>query len=611
MIQITNDDLQYIYNCLYPCGEDDIKIVVDNDLRSDVPQIGLSISQNSLTFIKDDAEEVRTLIDSGYDYKVSVNNLMLFQLDFANYEDDGVFVNVPLISSSVKDFLQNTTLETLGISKFFNAHFLKKPDYWLNFSVDDDVYFRMSGATKSVSISELVSGNLPPNIKLVTTNSGLSYLQKDVPIASAITTGSSYNGKWSGNIFLQTSGTTSRNVTFQVVTQLIGVLDDDTKVTFNTTTRTSTYTVTENVDTSFSNAVVLGLTNWKTCQDEYNGHSVVSAYQTFKLRLYIYGSSPFYEITAIIRSYFEIHGNFVDIDYTLPAITTNSIQQVLTSKGLNIGIIPSSNYYFITSPNVDKLNNTKLIEIVSFFAKMQGKILHFSYDGCAGVPYDYIFGLPVVPASTRCNVVKKGFTLDYSYKIGGNPSILRLANVPEGMWANTYSTTQKSNILAQKNISMPEIISDGAEILNILISNDQQSFIIDNSNSNIESNDDTPLNYNFAACMIVKNNIVRMVSNSQDGVNSYSPDDTAGVVYTIPYSSGVTTSQPITFSSAQDRLAPYTEEFDIPMTSAMISYILSTGYFIRLNVDGQDFCVESCEFGANPSQVHIIGRKVI
>ncbi|MBQ5901370.1 MAG: hypothetical protein IIW86_05875, partial [Clostridia bacterium] len=61
----------------------------------------------------------------------------------------------------------------------------------------------------------------------------------------------------------------------------------------------------------------------------------------------------------------------------------------------------------------------------------------------------------------------------------------------------------------------------------------------------------------------------------------------------------------------QDRLSPNTEEFDIPMTASMINNVLSWGFFIRLRVDGQDFCVESCEFGIEPSQVHITARKVM
>ena len=623
MIQITNDDLQYLYNCIYPCGENAIKFVVNNDLRGDTSQIGLTITQNSLHFIKEDADEVRSLINSGYDYNVNINNMVVMQLDFANYEDDGLFVNVPLISSSLKDFLQNTTLETLGVSKVFDAHFLKKPRTSIILRFDGATpemqpynESSLSGCTPQVvsgviaeSETLTMSGEVFPIDYLSGINPGY-FLRKWIPVGLTDITTGTYKKTIKGTIKLIGSGSAVRKINVHFTDYVLRYENgdrSDPRLASSYLGGYATFTMAEGTSQNFT------ITNNSVpCIVQKTATYPTTDYSmNFGVYIEVEDSLPHTNVSVQMQFDYEIEGVFENIDYTLQSITMNNIRQALTNRGLNVSALPASNYFFITSPNVDKLNNTKLIDIVAFFSKMQGKILIFSNSDCASYPFDYIFGLPIVVASKRCNIIKKGIPLDYSYKIGTNPSKLRLANVPQGMWSNTYSTTQKSKLLEQKTISAPDIVSDGAEILNILISNDKQTFIIDNSNNNIESDDDTPINYNFSACMVAKNNIVRVISNSQNGVTSYTPDDTTGVTYTIPDSGGLTTAQTITYPSSQNRLSPYTEEFDIPMTSSMINYILNWGFFIRLRVDGQDFCVESCEFGIEPSQVHITARKVM
>lgn len=614
MIQITNNDLPYLYDCIYPCGEDAIKFVVNNDLRGDTPQIGLTITQNSLQFIKEDADEVRSLIGSGYDYNVNINNLVVMQLDFANYEDDDNFVKVPLISSSVKAFLQNTTLENLGLTKTFAAKFKKKPSMFF-------VYYNESTFNGSIGTAhelaapnyEVICGS-PVNFETEDTGSNRNSLARKIPLEENTTTGSNFtfNIKIKGIINNTTDPQTNRTLQIGLYNGLYASIGgSEYRIAGSANPIVNEESVP--IGQEFSISTSFSATTYLSSQSKFSGNDISSAKQRYGIAYAIKMESPYPTGNYDYDLHFEIEiiGTFANIDYELPAITINSIRQALTARGMNISILPSSNDYFITSPNLDKLNNIKVMDIVSFFAKMQGKILYFGIDSCAGLPFDYIFGLPLQNAQHRCKVVKKGFALDYSYIIGETPSELRLTNVPEYMWGNVYSTPRDSKLMKQSNISQPNIITDGAEILKILISNEKQSFLIDNTNNNISSNDDTPLNYNFAACMIAKNNIVRIVSNSQNGVTTYTPDDASGVTYTIPNSGGVTTSQSITYPASSDRLSPYVEEFDIPMTTAMISGILNDGVFIRLRVDGQDFCVESCEFGVKPSQVHITARKVM
>lgn len=621
MIQIICSEISYVYNCLYPCGEDDVKIVVNNDVRTQDAQIGLSISQNSLTFIKDDANEVRTLIDTPYYYELNLNNLYSFHLDFANYEDDGIVVKVPLISSTVKDFLQNTTIENLGLSKISNKHFLKKPK--------TTVVFHFAGTTPEMTPynESSLSGCTPEIISGVIkdgeTNSisgevfSLDYslgfnagifFRKWIKIGTANVSAGYFSKKIKGQIILHGAGSATRTVKIHFVDYLDRYENGDkTDPIFVSSWLGALATFTMNEGTSQN----FNLTNNTTpCIIERIATSPTTDYSlSFGVYVEVENSNPQTNVSVELIFDYEMSGSFDYIDYSLPVIPLKDIYDACyNTRGVNLPSVMNTNDIFITSPNIVKLWNIKLIDIVTFWARMKGEVLSFGFDSCGMQPYSYIFGFMINAGNNFCNYTKKGISQDYSYKIGKNPSKMRLANVPEGMWANSYSTTRKSNLLKQNTIS-GEIVYDGAEIMNILISNDQSVFIIDNTNNNIESDDDTPLNYNYSACMVVKNNLCRIISNSEIGVTTYTPDDTAGNSYTIPNSGGTTTSQSMVYSGL--RLAPYTEEMDIPMTSTLIANIFSLGFLCGLQVNGVNYVVESCEFGITPSQVHFVGRRVI
>lgn len=611
MIQIVNYDLQYVYNCLYPCGEDAIKFVVNNDLRSQDAQIGLSITQNSLSFIKDDAAEVRNIISSNHDYYVNIDNLALFQLDLTNYEDDNIMVKVPLISSSVKEFLQNTTLETLGLTKVFDAHFVKKPKFQITTFAQNATSFTNGEAFwdlfAEIAQPSVISGVLLPGMSMGGETPSPSprpiFFKKIIPIGQT-TTFTTETIDIYGYIEANTSQSVNNYCQIVLSTELIGVRADGTQRRIATDyqqinnyyLQSNTLT---NVSFSFNSKV------WTLCQETYGIDTFTSAFVAFVFEISSIDVSKLWTINHSLTAVYTFEEN---IDYHLPSISLKSIYDACAVKGIALPNEMNTNNLFITSPNIDKLNNTKVIDIITFLARMQGKIINFTYDTCGLQPFSFVFGIIANVGNNYCKYSKKGFAQTYSYKIGKNPSKMRLANIPEGMWANTYSTAQNSNLLKQDRIDT-EIIYDGAEILNILISNDQSVFIIDNTNNNIASGDDTPLNYNFATCMVAKNNLCRIVSNSQSGITTYAPDDNTSPSYTIPNSGGLTTDQTQTYSGY--RLAPYTEEMDIPFTSSLISYILSLGFLCGLNVNGVDYIVESCEFGITPSQVHFVGRRVI
>lgn len=620
MIQLINDDLQYTYNCVNPCGEDDIIVEVKNDFRSQDANVGLSVSSNMLQFIKEDADEVRYLIDTGYDYKVNLNNLALYQLDLMNYEDDGIIVKVPIISSSLKDYLQNTTLEALQIAKAATVAFVKKPSVAVSFHSEGTAVGSGIGSIMTLTDIgvEAISGTLPNNMQLYSNEYSTAFVRRALPLGDARVNAPDSTIVIEGDILVERGGgSLPRGLVVNLQSAIIGVLDDNSEVVIGTPVmRTETYNITEGVSYHY----VMSRNDFPTiriAEDAYvdpvtlESHLLVGAFQQYSLSfrtIYLTGQTPTPgKVNVSVNQNITIEGEMFFLDYRLPAISMSSIQQELNTKGISIPII-SGNYY-ITSANVDKLRSTRLLDIVTFFARMKGNVLDFStINVCAG--HDLFYWGFVNLGNTYCNWQKKGFPQCFSHKIGQNPSKLRLSNTPESMWQNTYTTAQNSQLLKEDSITSP-IISDGAEILNVLISNSQEVFIVDNSNSELTSDDDLPINYSFSAVCVAYNNRERIFSNAPVMMNEFTPADTSGVVFTIPnHIAGLTTLSTISYKG-QPRLSPYTIEMDVPMTQSLIAQILSQGYLVGVTIDGTDYYVEECSLKLAPHQCHLSLREVI
>lgn len=614
MIQLINYDLQYTYNCVNPCGEDDIIVEVKNDFRSQDANIGLSVSSNMLQFIKEDADEVRYLIDTGYDYKVNLNNLALYQLDLMNYEDDGIIVKVPIISSSLKDYLQNTTLEALQIAKASIVSFAKKPNIIVKFHCDGTSVVNNVGDTVSLASLgiEAVSGTLPDNMQLYSNQYGRVFARRSIPIYSADEYAPNTTISANGVVNLQRGGGSGilRDLHIGFGSRIVAEYEDGSTHTLSSILYWHNFTVEENVSYPFS-LTHNNIPTLRKSADTYSGNTLVAVWQEYIMafQVYLIPSEPidWSKYNLIVNQDITIEGEMFFLDYRLPAISMSSIQQELNNKGISIPII-SGNYY-ITSANVDKLRSTRLLDIVTFFARMKGAVLDFStINVCAG--HDLFYWGFVNLGNTYCNWQKKGFPQCFSQKIGQNPSKLRLSNTPESMWQNTYITDHNSQLLKEDSITSP-IISDGAEILNVLISNSQEVFIVDNMNSELTSDDDLPINYSFSAVCVAYNNRERIFSNAPVMMNEFTPADTSGVVFTIPnHIAGLTTLSTISYKG-QPRLSPYTIEMDVPMTQSLIAQILSQGYLVGVTIDSTDYYVEECSFKLAPNQCHLSLREVI
>lgn len=607
---IKNDDIPYSYTCLFPCGEDAVVIEIQNDLRTQDANFGLSVSAKGLQFIKDDAAEVRNLIDSEYDYYVEIGGTKFF-LDFENYEDDGLFLEVPLISSGIKQVLQNMTIESLGITKTDVINIKKKPQMLFSVAVSG-----ISGTRNILALArfadfdkDVISGVLPSNVSLPDET---WFLKKEIPVANARTTAPNLTIKVEGNLSLNNPNYTgqTKSVNYRLRRRLIGRKEDGTEVLIDEMYATTIHTDnsfvignTESVWFSTSNIV-----NYRYCEDYYNGDEIVSAYVQYGLQVECNTMGGLSNTYWSLDLKVTISGEMFVIDYDLPAISMSTIQTALTAKGIGVSLIAGN--YYLASGNIDKLNSTKIIELITFFARFKGLIISFTNDSCNGLDLMYYVNNPVNIGNNYCKWQKKGISQYYAQKVGNNPSKVRLKNTPESMWSNTYQVPQTSNLFKMDNLQ-GAIIYDGAEIVNQLISDSKEVFILDARNSELVSDDELPINYSFAAVCMAYNNRERIFSNAPSSAKTFTPADTSGVTFTIPnHIAGLTTASSINYSN-ENRLSPYVIEMDVPMTQTLITQILTAGRLVCVEVNSIVYYVESCTLKLTPSQCHLVLREVI
>ena len=125
MVKIYLADGTLVYNCVFPCGENQLQITYKADYSPNTPNVGLSTSVQNLKFIKTDRTTILALMTE--DLFVQIDTLPKYQMDIANFTDDGNFLEIPLISSSVRDILKNTNLGQIGLTRASKLRIKKTP----------------------------------------------------------------------------------------------------------------------------------------------------------------------------------------------------------------------------------------------------------------------------------------------------------------------------------------------------------------------------------------------------------------------------------------------------------------------------------------------------
>lgn len=603
---IVNTAISYSYTLLYPCGENDLTMVVNNSFANNEPFVGLSISDNGFTFIREDADEVRSLIASGYDYWL-VFNSWRFHLDFSNYEDDGIILKVPCISTSIKDVLQNTTLESLGafknttipINKIVASRYVLSYDenFWLDYPIN------LHEDSNKYTYEGVASG------KSYATN---DYLCKfDLPIKLA---GANYsdgikvkfNLKFTNKRYPLIYGYSSLRI--KLKNRVIETaLTDGTQTEVFIEDVYSTTSYDDNDVISFNETLMLQ--NGTAYPNNVNGVDVSSAMQVISMEFDFPNISPgtqashFYNISGTI----EISGAFQTIETNLPAISLASIEnKILSNLGYSVSTGLSDIY--VSSANAQQLLSTKILDIFTTLALVFGNVIVAFDNSLYFDTLANIIGSGAFAFSDKCKTNKKGKMLNYAYIIGGNENVeLILDNAPSYFWKQTYKSVQSSTLFTTENVT-PRLIIDGAYIADKIGTNDNSIFLIDNRNDNLSDGTAIPINYNFSASEICNNRMIALISETLQAT-SFSPSYTGEVVFTNP-DSAITSEQTIP-ESAGIRLSPYTEEFEVPMTASLISQIMNAGLFYKISVDNDEYLVESCSIKMQPQQCAIVCRKII
>ena len=603
---IVNTAISYSYTLLYPCGENDLTMVVNNSFTNNEPFVGLSISDNGFTFIREDADEVRSLIASGYDYWL-VFNTWKFHLDFNNYADDGIILKVPCINTSIKDVLQNTTLESLGafknttipINKIVASRYVLSYDenFWLDHPIN------LYEDSNKFSIAGVVSG------KSFATE---DYLCKfDLPIK---TSASSYTDgikikldlKFTFTHYLFVSGYSDLRLKFKNRVIETALVDgSQTEVFVEDVYSSIAYD--DNDVISFTDT--LTFQNGISYPNNVNGVDVLSATQVISMEFDFPNLLPstqisrFYNISGTIG----ISGAFQMIETNLPAISLSNIEsKILTTLGYSVSTGLSDIY--VSSANSQQLLSTKILDIFTTLALVTGNVIVAFDNSLYFDTLANIIGSGGFAFSDKCKTNKKGKMLNYAYIIGGNENVeLILDNAPSYFWKQTYKSAQSSTLFTSENVT-PRLIIDGAYIADKIGTNDNGIFLIDNRNDNLSDGTAIPINYNFSASEICNNRMIALISETLQAT-SFSPSYTGEVVFTNP-DSAITSEQTIS-ESAGIRLAPYTEEFEVPMTASLISQIMNVGLFYKISVDNDEYLVESCSIKMQPQQCAIVCRKII
>ena len=128
-VVFSNTADAYSYSCTYePLGCDSIKFQMTFDIESFPLYVGGGISVGTLKFIKEDADELRTLFAANalYDLKVTLTNIASgvswgFYADWSNYSDDGNFVEIALTITNLRERIKAVNLQDINGNLLWQA----------------------------------------------------------------------------------------------------------------------------------------------------------------------------------------------------------------------------------------------------------------------------------------------------------------------------------------------------------------------------------------------------------------------------------------------------------------------------------------------------------
>ena len=619
MVKIYLADGTLVYNCVFPCGENQLQITYKADYSPNTPNVGLSTSVQNLKFIKTDRTSILALMTE--DLFVQIDTLPKYQMDIANFTDDGNFLEIPLISSSVRDILKNTNLGQIGLTRASKLR-IKKTPYLRGvltsenintvFSLPADmashgVQNENSLISRAWSVSEGVFINLK-----IEQDSASNLLTKELPIVGTSIDYAVDDTTLNATISLTRSSTgalpnaqmclfAQTYITFQYA-------DDDTWDPYGINPP-AVYSSWENVADVMTLTLTAVFQGYLSFPRTYNGRPIKRAIQAYRFTLLAKNITASAWTQEFVRSG-NIEVKYQDyIDYTMPAIKFADLVTDVNSS-LNIAIDTSLVLLpdlYVTSPNGEEFWNTPIFDILDTIANIYGLLLQITLTSAILRSYSVIYQGASIAVPDFCNRKTNGRPFYYKFAVNdGSRAKLQYANAPTIMWNNEY-VGFKNFGFQQTNTLQLKLHIDGAEFLEKMQGDDKTIFLIENSNGNIADGKDTPINYQLSASELTE------WRNDEYASEVFGDLLLSPVIDTTPVwanpDTGIDTRQDIALPAT--RLCGWEQvKFSVPFYSTLINKVLN-GDIIKLSIDGDDYLLVDVTCGIEPSQVEITCRKIL
>ena len=616
MVKIYLADGTLIYTCVFPCGENQLQITYKADYSPNTPNVGLSTSVQNLKFIKTDRTTILTLMTE--DLFVQIDTLPKYQMDIANFTDDGNFLEIPLISSSVRDILKNTNLAQAGVTRAVKMRVHKTP-YLRGVLTSENIntVFSLPADTARHNATnenaDIANGwNLSEGVflNLKQTNVATNFLYINPPIKGTATQNAIHDTEINVELTLtrQTTGALPNaraQLTMQsyyTVLYADGTSDNPVLIGYFTTPWQN-----------FADIMTFNLSatwqNFLTYQREQNGKSVKSVVVAYQIALVGQNITASAWTQEYLRSG-NIEVKYQDfVDYTMPAIKFADLVTAVNSSlditiDTSLVLLPD---LYVTSPNGEEFWNTPIFDILDTIANVYGFLLQITLTKAILRAYSIIYTGASIAVPDFCNRKTNGRPFYYKFAVNdGSRPKLQYANAPVIMWNNEY-VGFKNFGFQQTNTLQLKLHIDGAEFLEKMQGDDKTIFLIENSNGNISDGKDSPINYQLSASELTE------WRNDEYASEVFGDLLLSPVIDTTPVwinpDTGIDTRQDIALPAT--RLCGWeVEKFSIPFYSNLINKVLN-GDIIKLSIDGDDYLLVDVTCGIEPSQVEITCRKIL
>lgn len=617
MVKIYYADGTLIYTCVFPCGENQLQITYKADYSPNTPNVGLSTSVQNLKFVKADRTAILGVMSE--DLFVQIDTLPKYQLDITNFTDDGNILEIPLISSSVRDILKNTNLGQIGINRSAKLHIFKTP-YLRGVLTSENVntVFSLPADTAQHNATnenaDIANGwtlNEGVFLNLEQTDTASNFLYINIPIEGTATLNADHNTEINVDLTLTrrtTGALPNAHARLSMQSYCTVVYSDGTMDTIAFGTQTTAWT-------NFADIMTFSLSatwqNYLTFQKERNGKSVKSALVAYQIALVAQNITASAWTQEYLRNG-NIEVKYQDyINYGIPAIKfTDIVTNTMTTLGIQIdksyvGTVLDDLY--LTSPNGEEFWNVPIFDLLDTIANLFGLLLQITLTRVNLRAYSIIYSGASVSVPDFCKHKTNGKPFYYKFAIndGTNPK-LQYANAPVIMWNNEYEgirhfSTQQIDTLQLK------LKVNGADFLEKMRSDDKSVYLIEGHGNTIADGSDLPINYQFSASEITAYRAGEYASELLGDL----------IVWPVVDTTPVFTNPDTNISTRDDIPLPITrlasmqiDKFSVPFYSTLINKVLN-GDIIKLSIDGDDYLLVDVTCGIEPSQVEITCRKVL